>query len=73
MSTAIDQHPTAPPWHVTQWFNTETWLTLNALRGKVIALHASQMLCPGCVQHGLPQAQKVHELFSGKERAVIGL
>lgn len=43
------------------------------LRGKVVVLHAFQMLCPGCVQHGLPQAQKIHALFEQTEVAVIGL
>lgn len=56
-----------------QWFNSKTPLTLDALRGKVVALHAFQMLCPGCAQHGLPQAQKIHELFGSGDVAVIGL
>lgn len=31
------------------------------------------MLCPGCVSHGLPQAQRVAATFSDKDVAVIGL
>jgi hypothetical protein len=31
------------------------------------------MLCPGCVQHGLPQAQRIHALFDPAQVAVIGL
>lgn len=38
-----------------------------------MALHAFQMLCPGCVQHGLPQAQRIHALFESREVAVVGL
>lgn len=68
-----DSHPAAPPWHVTQWFNSNGALTLDALRGKVIALHAFQMVCPGCVQHGLPQAQKIHAMFEASDVAVVGL
>ncbi|MEJ5022904.1 TlpA disulfide reductase family protein [Ochrobactrum vermis] len=34
---------------------------------------AFQMLCPGCVSQGLPQAQRVGSLFSPSEIAVIGL
>lgn len=30
-----------------------------------------QMLCPGCIRYGLPQAQRVHRMFP--ETAVIGL
>jgi len=48
-------------------------LSLAALRGKVIALHAFQMLCPGCVQHGLPQAQRIHAAFEPEDVAVVGL
>jgi hypothetical protein len=39
----------------------------------VIVLHAFQMLCPGCVSHGVPQAQRVHELFANAPVAVVGL
>lgn len=73
MATATDSHPAAPAWHVTQWFNHGAALTLEACRGQVIVLHAFQMLCPGCVQHGLPQAQKIHELFDNNDVVVVGL
>lgn len=63
----------APPLQVEQWFNTPQPLTLAGLRGRVVALHAFQMLCPGCVSHGLPQAARMHELFSANQLAVIGL
>ena len=61
----------APELSVAQWFNSEP-LTLAALRGRVVLLHAFQMLCPGCVAHGTPQAKKAHEIF-GSQLAVIGL
>lgn len=63
----------APDWQVTKWFNTPTPLTLSALRGKVVVLHAFQMLCPGCVRLGLPQAQQVHDTFPRDQVAVVGL
>lgn len=63
----------APTLAVAQWFNTPKPLTLEALRGRVVVLHAFQMLCPGCVAHGLPQAQRVHEAFSPEQVAVVGL
>ncbi len=69
-----DHAPTqAPTLHVERWFNTETLLTLEALRGRVIVLEAFQMLCPGCVSHALPQAQRVAALFPPGQVAVIGL
>lgn len=42
-----------------------------ATAGKVVALHAFQMLCPGCVTHGIPQAVKLRQAFP--ELVVIGL
>lgn len=63
----------APPWRTVQWFNTPTPLALADLRGRVVTVCAFQMLCPGCVSHGLPQAQRVAETFRPKDVAVIGL
>ena len=53
--------------------NTDQPLSLAALRGKVVAIFAFQMLCPGCVKMSIPQAQMAHEIFSGDDVAVIGL
>ena len=58
---------------VAEWLNTDTAPTLAGLRGKVILIEAFQMLCPGCVSHGLPQAKKVFETFSEDDVAVLGL
>lgn len=66
-------YPPAPKWEVETWFNLRESLSLEALRGKVIVLEAFQMLCPGCVSHGLPQAVRVHREFSPSEVAVVGL
>lgn len=63
----------APDLRVSQWFNTSEPLTLAALRGRVVVLHAFQMLCPGCVRSGIPQAQKIDQLFASNDVAVIGI
>lgn len=63
----------APPWQVAQWFNTDAPLGVESLRGRVIVLEAFQMLCPGCVSHGLPQAARVHATFPKERVAVVGL
>lgn len=63
----------APELAVSRWFNTPAPITLAALRGRVVLLHAFQMLCPGCVAHGTPQAQRAHVLFRDSDLAVIGL
>lgn len=63
----------APPLHVTEWFNTDTPITLDALLGRVVVVYAFQMLCPGCVTRGLPQAMNMHKLFPSNEMVVLGL
>ena len=65
--------PTAPDLHVIDWFNTPRPLSLQDLRGRVVMIEAFQMLCPGCVSHGLPQAQRVAESFSRDDLVVLGL
>ncbi|MEP3277991.1 MAG: redoxin domain-containing protein [Stappiaceae bacterium] len=63
----------APELVVSQWFNADKTITLEALRGRVIVMEAFQMLCPGCVSHGLPQAQQIAALFPSDKVSVIGL
>jgi hypothetical protein len=69
----MDDRPAAPAWQVSQWFNTAQPLDPAGLRGRVVVLHAFQMLCPGCVLHGVPQAERLHQRFRGEGLAVIGL
>ncbi|RTL89356.1 MAG: redoxin domain-containing protein [Hyphomicrobiales bacterium] len=63
----------APELSVSRWFNTQRPVALADLRGRVVMLHAFQMLCPGCVAHGTPQAQRAHELFRDTDLTVLGL
>ncbi len=63
----------APEWSVSEWFNRDGSLRLADLLGRVVVLHAFQMLCPGCVQHGLPQASRIHAFFAREDVAVVGL
>ncbi|MGE0613911.1 MAG: peroxiredoxin family protein [Hyphomicrobiales bacterium] len=60
-------------WQVSRWFNAGKAPSPQQLRGKVVVVHAFQMLCPGCVLHGTPQARRIHKTFSGQDVAVIGL
>jgi hypothetical protein len=62
----------APPLEVSRWFNTQSPVTLVGLRGQVVAIEVFQMLCPGCVSHGLPQAQRIVDTF-GDDVTVLGL
>lgn len=55
---------------VEQWLNSGP-LSLADLRGRVVALHFFQMLCPGCIVHGLPQTQRLFNLLRGNEMVQI--
>ncbi|MBE7416839.1 MAG: redoxin domain-containing protein [Ideonella sp.] len=75
-TSASDARPglgSVAPLRVARWFNTPQPLALDALRGRVVAVHAFQMLCPACVSHGLPQAARLHEMFARDDLVVIGL
>jgi thiol-disulfide isomerase/thioredoxin len=66
----------APELEVSQWLNAPAQQpppSLEALRGKVVLVHAFQMLCPGCVMHAVPQAKRVHEALRREDFAVLGL
>lgn len=65
--------PQATDIEAIEWLNTLEPLSIKALKGKVIAIHAFQMLCPGCVSHGIPQATAMHELYAEDDVQVIGL
>ena len=59
----------APELDVSEWIGHPS--PLASLRGRVVLIEAFQMLCPGCISYGLPQAQKVHRML--KDVTVIGL
>ena len=63
----------APEWRISEWLNADTPITLAALRGRTVMVCAFQMLCPGCVSHGLPQAMRLTTTFPADTLAVIGL
>ena len=63
----------APEIEASRWINTVAPMPLSGLRGRVVVLHAFQMLCPGCVLHGVPQAQRIHNLFAANDVRVIGV
>lgn len=76
MSEALGLAPPgrrAPEWSAGEWLNAPAPLRLADLRGKVVVLHAFQLLCPACVHHGLPQMQRIRSLFEGADVATVGL
>jgi hypothetical protein len=70
VSLVVGQPP--PPWQVSAWIGDEL-PAMDALRGRVVLVHAFQMLCPGCVLHALPQLQRVRSGFDPAELTVVGL
>ena len=69
----LNMFEAAPDWTVREWLNTDRPLSLQDFQGKVIVIEAFQMLCPGCVSHGLPLAQKIRDTFGADQVAVIGI
>lgn len=66
--------PAAPAWSTSRWFgHGGVALQPEDFRGRVLVLHAFQMLCPGCVQHALPQMQRLRRAFADGELALVGL
>jgi hypothetical protein len=63
----------APEFDVLRWFGRSAPASLAALRGRVVVVEAFQLLCPGCVLHGLPLAQRVARTFADAPVTVLGL
>ncbi|CZF82362.1 Thiol-disulfide oxidoreductase ResA [Grimontia celer] len=57
----------------SEWLNTERPIELNEYLGKVVVIYVFQMLCPGCISHGLPLAKNIQSTFSDSGVQVIGL
>lgn len=73
LAATSTSHQFAPPISASQWLNAPAPLALEQLRGRVVVLHAFQMLCPGCVSHGLPQTLEVQRAFAPDAVVVLGL
>lgn len=63
----------APPLVTSGWINSPAPLDIPDFAGRILVIHAFQMLCPGCVEQALPQAQRVARAFPADKVAVIGL
>lgn len=70
--TTQSTYTTAPELAISQWFNTDASPNLTDLRGEVVVIEAFQMLCPGCVSHGLPQAKRIQQSF-GDDITLLGI
>ncbi len=71
MTTASDNAPLLEL-DVSEWIN-HPGVVLEDLRGKVVLVEVFQMLCPGCVNHSIPRAVKIHRTLDESALQVIGL
>jgi thiol-disulfide isomerase/thioredoxin len=70
LAGVIDQP--APPWQVSQWFNSQP-LSLDQLRGKVVFVRWFMgPSCPFC-SGTAPTLRALHERYGAKGLAVIGM
>lgn len=63
----------SPPWTVASWLNVADPQVAPDLTGRVVVTGAFQMLCPGCVEHCIPQLRKVAAAFDREDVVVLGL
>jgi len=62
-----------PELAISEWFNTPEPITLAALRGRPVFLHAFQALCPGCVSEAIPQLHRLEQVFVGTDLVIVGI
>jgi thiol-disulfide isomerase/thioredoxin len=66
--------PEKPPeLAVSRWVNATEPLSLARLKDRVVVVVVFQMLCPGCVEHAIPQAKRLSARFNPEQVAIIGL
>lgn len=63
----------APTLKVQEWLNSPEGYSLDVKAPRVKVIHAFQMLCPGCVYHGIPQTIELHERLKDHDIDVVGL
>ena len=63
----------AQPLKVQEWLNAPQGYKLDLEAPRIKIIHAFQMLCPGCVYHGVPQTVELYEKLKGLPVDVVGL
>lgn len=63
----------APQLKVEKWLNAPEGYALDVEAPRIKIIHVFQMLCPGCVYHGIPQTVELFERVAGPEVDVVGL
>lgn len=63
----------ATPLKVQKWLNAPDEYSLDVSANKIKVIHAFQMLCPGCVYHGIPQTVELYNKLQGPDIDIVGL
>lgn len=63
----------ATPLQIEKWLNAPEGYSLDVNANKVKVIHAFQMLCPGCVYHGIPQTVELYQKLHDQGIEVVGL
>jgi len=55
------------------WVNCDPNFNLDLNDSKIKIIHVFQMLCPGCIYHGIPQTTELYNKFNSDKVVVVGL
>lgn len=58
---------------IEKWINAPENYNLDIADGLIKIIHVFQMLCPGCVYKGIPQAIELYQKYNSNDIKVIGL
>lgn len=58
---------------IDEWLNTNEDFSFDIKGNYVKVIHAFQILCPGCVYRGIPQAHELYNRFNSADVKVVGL
>jgi thiol-disulfide isomerase/thioredoxin len=58
---------------IGKWLNTNDPSPLESSEGCFTFIHFFQMLCPGCVYHGIPLTQKIYEKYQSETFKVLAI
>lgn len=59
---------------VEGWLNSKPEYNFSMKSKKIKVVHVFQMLCPGCIYHGVPQTKDLYEKFLDHDEVeIIGL
>ncbi len=58
---------------IEKWVNSEEGFKFSVKSNQIKVIHVFQMLCPGCVYRGIPQAVELYQKFNSEDVSIVGL